>query len=272
MTRVAMCNKNTAKLASQAALWYNEVSKLLCLESVSPLPRAVYNLLRRLQTLDTLPPHAKNDNSSIPTTAGIYKITCTANGKIYIGNATNLLQRKYSHWSSFKRNKHDNPIMQHAWNKYGEQSFVFEVIELVLMREMLTAREQYWFKRLEPFGDKGFNINHKAETPPSQRGKKYTPEHRKRISQSHLGKKHTPEHIENGRQAHIGLKRSPEATEKQRQKLLGRKQSPEVIEKRIYPHRGTKRSPEAVENIRKGQRARRERERKEKLHDQNSQD
>ena len=59
----------------------------------------------------------------------IYKIENTVNGKVYIGQTNDPEQRKRAHFGGLKRNKHENPYLQSAWNKYGEDSFYFEVID-----------------------------------------------------------------------------------------------------------------------------------------------
>src|SRR6266702_8354175 len=237
---------------------------------------------------------------SIPSTSGIYKITCIANKRIYIGSAVNLHVRKNSHFSALQRNEHGNPKMQNAWNKYGEQAFIFEVLEYVLPMS-LTAREQYWFNKLKPFGRKGFNIAREAgstlgykydpETIEKIRqknlgrkqspeelekkrqaslgnkyslGHKHTPEAREHMRQAQLGRKQNPEAIERIKQGHLGKKNSPEHNEKVRQANLGKYQSPETIEKRRQAHLGTKRSPEARERMRQANLARWAREKKER--------
>lgn len=60
---------------------------------------------------------------------GIYKITCIGNGKIYIGQSTNIETRWKDHIRRLKTGKHDNQHLQNAFNKYGDKSFIFEVIE-----------------------------------------------------------------------------------------------------------------------------------------------
>ena len=187
--------------------------------------QALTNLLRRL-AIDTLPPHANNRNP-IPTASGIYKITCTANKRIYIGSANNLYRRQYEHFRVLRQNKHHNPHIQRAWNKHGEQSFTFEVLELVLPMS-LTAREQYWLNKLKPFGRKGFNVA--QDTVSNNLGKKLSPEQIEKIRQRQTGKKASPETREKMRQAKLGKKQTPEHIENQRQSVLGKKRSPEVIE------------------------------------------
>ena len=187
-----------------------------------------------------------------PTASGIYRITCTITGKFYIGSAINLFIRWKNHRNELQRNEHGNQKLQRAWNKYGEQAFTFEVLELVLPMS-LTAREQYWFSKLKPFGKRGFNI---ALIAGSQLGLKRSPKTCEKIGQAHRGSKHTPEACANMAQAHLGNKNTlgykppPETREKLRQANLGKKMSPEAIEKTRQASLGRKKSPEEIENHR----------------------
>jgi group I intron endonuclease len=195
--------------------------------------------------------------STIPNTSGIYKITCTVTGMFYIGSAVNLRWRKANHFSELQRNKHYNPKLQHAFNKYGPDAFIFEVLELVLPMS-LTAREQYWLDRYQPFGKRGFNIAITAgsslgmKASPITReklsaarrgntnhtGKKASSETRKLLSTIRLGKKHTLEHRKNVGQSKLGKKRSPETIEKMRQGRTNTKAliviAPDGTEQTIY--------------------------------------
>lgn len=197
----------------------------------------------------------------IPSASGIYRIVCTVTKKIYIGSATNLRKRRNEHFCELRQNKHGNSYLQHAWNKYGEQCFTFEVLEFVLPMS-LTAREQYWFKTLKPFGNKGFNIQREAGSP---LGTKHTPEQIEKIKQGNLGKKHSPEAIEKMRLSAIGRKFTPETIEKMRQAKIGTKpshetrekmsqaaknHSPESIERNRQFHLGRKHTPETRERFR----------------------
>src|SRR6266568_3871938 len=197
--RTAKVERN---LASQAGLWYTKPEN-------NVVPSGAVNTLGRINPtrrsiMTTVSPHADNGNL-IPATSGIYKITCTANKKIYIGSALNLYLRRHVHFSELRYNKHVNRHLQNAWNKYGEQSFTFEVLEYVLPIS-LAAREQYWFKKLKPFGHKGFNIATEAGSPLGNK--------------SRTGKKMSPEAIKNIADGHRGTKRSPETREKMRQSGL----------------------------------------------------
>jgi group I intron endonuclease len=148
-------------------------------------------------------------SAQIPTTSGIYRITCTPTGKFYIGSAVCLRIRWKDHRSDLRYNHHDNPKLQAAWNKYGEEAFIFDILELVLIPEMLTAREQYWLDKLKPI----FNI---APTAGSTLGVKHSPETRAKMSASRIGRPGTN---------------------------LGRKFSPEVCAKMSASQRGTSKGP-----------------------------
>ena len=72
---------------------------------------------------------------------GIYKLTC--NEHSYIGSSINIYYRLKKHISDLLKNKHANKYMQNAFNKYGKDSFMFEVIEECTI-DLLNERERYW--------------------------------------------------------------------------------------------------------------------------------
>jgi len=61
---------------------------------------------------------------------GIYKIINTENDFFYIGSSVDITSRFCNHKSTLRKNSHNNPKLQNAWNKYGEKSFSFEIVEL----------------------------------------------------------------------------------------------------------------------------------------------
>lgn len=99
--------------------------------------------------------------------SGIYKITNLLDGKAYIGSAVNLRYRNIHHYRSLMLNKHHSIKLQRAWNKYGEENFKFEIIEVIEDKSQLISREQYYIDFLKPF----YNT---AKIAGSQLGYKHT--------------------------------------------------------------------------------------------------
>ena len=99
--------------------------------------------------------------------SGIYKITCRPTGKFYIGSSVDIETRWRGHKSRLSRNIHANIYLQRAWNKYGENNFKFETIEIT-KSDLLKENELKWFKITNCCNNKfGFNI-HKDPVNPIQ--------------------------------------------------------------------------------------------------------
>ena len=90
------------------------------------------------------------NNIKMIKTSGVYKIKNLINNKIYIGSAINLNLRYRKHISDLKNNKHCNKKLQNSWNKHGEDSFDFVIIEQVIDKTKLLEREQYYLDNLKP--------------------------------------------------------------------------------------------------------------------------
>ena len=89
---------------------------------------------------------------------GVYRITNKANGKVYIGSSVDIKGRWNSHISDLSRGVHRNQYLQNAWNKYGKDNFVFEIIEKC-SKDEINLREQYWIDTYNAsIRDKGYNI------------------------------------------------------------------------------------------------------------------
>jgi group I intron endonuclease len=180
-------------------------------------------------------------NLSIPRTSGIYKITCTANGKIYVGSATNLHKRWMQHKIDLRGQYHANSFLQHTFNKYGENAFMFEVLELVMPWSILD-REQYWLDKLKPYDHSiGFNIALKADAP--MVGRKASDETRIKQSISRKGRKLSKEQIDKIAKANRGQKRTPETCANISTSLKGRKMSDASRAKMSASRMGLKHKP-----------------------------
>lgn len=89
--------------------------------------------------------------------SGIYQIRNLVNDKIYIGSTENLFIRKNNHFYTLKNLIHRNNKLQNSYNKYGEQNFVFEVIEFIENKDKLLEIEQFWLDKFNVVSE-GYNI------------------------------------------------------------------------------------------------------------------
>jgi len=74
---------------------------------------------------------------------GIYKIINTKNDFYYIGSSVDITSRFGNHRSSLRKNTHNNPKLQNAWNKYGEHCFNFEIVELCDPKKLYHIEQKY---------------------------------------------------------------------------------------------------------------------------------
>lgn len=81
--------------------------------------------------------------------SGVYKITNIKNSKFYIGSTNNLKRREKQHFSLLKNNKNHCKILQRAYNKYGEEAFIFETL-VYCPKEYLFKLEQWFVDYLKP--------------------------------------------------------------------------------------------------------------------------
>lgn len=182
---------------------------------------------------------------------GIYAIRNTLTGDYYVGSSTNIGHRWSVHRSYLRHDSHHSPILQHAWNKYGEDAFVFEVVE-VCEREELVEREQEYLDY-----QKG-RYNIAGDANGSMNGHVWTPEQRQRLSEAVTGKPKpwlqgrkrtfTPEWIENMRQA--ALRRATPGHTTPHSEESKAKMSAAKMGNRCA---SGKRTPEQCDRIRQGQ-------------------
>jgi group I intron endonuclease len=120
-----------------------------------------------------------NENEHLPDTteskiSGIYKIINKVNGKYYVGSSDDIRRRWEGHILLLNKNKHHNQHLQSSWNKYGEDTFIFVIIEYALDKYELLKREQYYLVECKNNPDKNYNISYDALAPMA--GRKHSPE------------------------------------------------------------------------------------------------
>lgn len=113
---------------------------------------------------------------------GIYRIRNIINGHRYFGHSGWLHKRERQHFNELKRHEHDNQILQRAWNKHGEDAFVFEVIILCDSLKEALEYENFCLKNLNP----EYNICKDAS---SSTGVKRSDDFREKVRISSTGNK-----------------------------------------------------------------------------------
>lgn len=74
--------------------------------------------------------------------SGIYKITCTANGRIYIGSAVKFSARWAIHEHQAQKGRHHSKHLQRAWSKHGETAFRFDVMLICTKKDLLMYEQR----------------------------------------------------------------------------------------------------------------------------------
>lgn len=155
------------------------------------------------------------------TICAIYQIYNIKNGKVYIGKAVDVFKRKSEHFKCLENNKHYNQHLQKSFNKYGKESFRFQIIEECSKSELIE-KEIYNIECFNSFHD-GYNQTLGGE---GMLGKKWNDNQFKIMSEKMKGNTYGL-----GNKSNLGLKKSEKSKEKIRNSLLGRKRGKYNIKK-----------------------------------------
>ena len=160
---------------------------------------------------------------------GVYGILNISNGHMYIGSTSSRFgfrHRFRRHTVGLRNGNHHSRFLQRAWDKYGQDSFEFTILERCAPARCLIA-EQMWLDLFRTYqADQGYNlakiagnclgVTHSEETrlkiSAASKGKKKSLRMRIALSRSLKGRKYTPETIQKMRDAARvrEAKRSPE--------------------------------------------------------------
>lgn len=184
----------------------------------------------------------------------IYKIRNVVNDKFYVGSTNSTKVRFKNHRRLLRNGKHHCKHLQAAWNKYGEDCFKFEVIEVVKDDSALWNAENAWLTQWVGRPE-CYNSGRSAEAPNRGLPKEDNPltgrvrpqEVNEQVSQSlkgyyaenehpRQGKKHTPETL-----AKIAANRTPPSGENHYR--YGKAVSEEIRKKIGDAQRGKKKAP-----------------------------
>jgi group I intron endonuclease len=93
-------------------------------------------------------------DSKPPSVPGVYVITNTKTGRIYIGKTKNIAKRFGMHRTALNCGRHHNSRLQAEWTTSGESAFVFRVHVLAQLSE-IDAIERTLIE--ESMGDSCYN-------------------------------------------------------------------------------------------------------------------
>jgi group I intron endonuclease len=167
--------------------------------------------------------------------SGIYKITNSADGKIYIGASHDIRKRLRAHLETLRKSEHPSGNLQSAYDASGEHAFTFEVLEFCHPNKTFE-REQAWLNLTRCFDSLiGYNVCEIAGPPPKI---VYTAEMRETMSRRRKGVAKSAEHRQKIGVAHKGRTKSPEAIAKQRAALKAYWADPENRAKQSAKRKG----------------------------------
>lgn len=108
----------------------------------------------------------KQQYKDMKQAGGVYQIRNTINPKVFVVATPNLKTINGRH-VELQTGGHRNNALQEDWNSFGEEAFVFEVLEVLEepeegffdKKQALKDLEQKWLDLLQPYGDRGYNKN-----------------------------------------------------------------------------------------------------------------
>jgi len=80
----------------------------------------------------------------------IYKLTNTTTGEFYIGRAKCAHARMLAHRARSRHGAHDHLPLYANIKKYGEHTFMYQLVESKLSWEDALVRERHWVQTLKP--------------------------------------------------------------------------------------------------------------------------
>lgn len=195
----------------------------------------------------------------------IYRIVRIGTNECYVGSALNLVARKRAHLRALCRGGHSSIRLQRAWDKYGQDAFKFEALE-VCIEWQREEREQHYLDALNSVYSLSRVVRAPSSTPEiaalvgdALRGRSdiwaqgraksrankpgWVPTHR-------IGAKDSPETIAqrtSSRLATIAKRKAEGRVYKQSDKQKA------AVSAASIARRGEKRSPEAKEKMRQAQ-------------------
>lgn len=186
---------------------------------------------------------------------GIYRIYHAASGKSYIGSSVRIYGRWITHRGSLRKGEHHSPLLQRAWNKYGEDAFTIEIVEHVHDAALLAERESFYIRQYDACSPKkGYNTAPVGGSTLGLKLGRQSAEHRRKIGLAQIGRKISEEQRKQLSAAAKGRVMSAEWRGKIAAAMTGQKRGPLTDEHKAKisaVHKGKKLSAEQLEALRK---------------------
>ena len=176
---------------------------------------------------------------------GIYCIRNIVNNKMYIGSTNNFDNRKYRHFHQLENGIHHSILLQRAYDKYGKDSFVFEILKICDNDEDLLKIEQEFLNKLKPFSPNGYNVSTIASNCVLY-GENNGMFGKKGENNPNFGRKNSEETLKKMSNSQKGVHKSEESKQK-----LSKTMKEQYKNGRTPPTLGKKLSNETKEKIRK---------------------
>ena len=85
----------------------------------------------------------------------IYKIVNDVNNKVYVGQTTESLERRFKRHMGYQKDEHDTKFYR-AVRKYGVEHFSIHLLDTASSMEELNYKEEYWINKLDSINS-GYN-------------------------------------------------------------------------------------------------------------------
>lgn len=74
---------------------------------------------------------------------GVYEIVNISNGKRYVGSSVDIERRWAGHRHRLRKNISTSHALKAAWAKYGEENFVFRILELCDVESLIQCEQKH---------------------------------------------------------------------------------------------------------------------------------
>ena len=107
----------------------------------------------------------KNEYKQMKFRIGVFQIRNTVNNKIYIDSSTDLIAIWNRQRFQLNLGSHKNSYLQKDWLEFGEDKFIYEILEEIEQKDEtsidyskeLKTLEVMYIEELKPFNEKGYN-------------------------------------------------------------------------------------------------------------------